>query len=142
MMKFDLLDPRCESLHKRSQLPNLGIRAIGLISALSLALILVAEFGNGLIPIISAAEPGVSRPELRSNTANSLSIEWIPRTAPGNYGQLPMSFEPNAGQTDARVQFLSRGAGYTLFLTDHEAVLSLQDLDGAPKAGENLRRSP
>ena len=142
MMKFDLLGPRCESLHKRSQLPNLGIRAFVLIFAVSIAFILVGEFGNGLIPIISAAEPGVSRPELRSNSANSPSIGGIPRTAPANYGQLPMSFEPNAGQTDARVQFLSRGAGYTLFLTDHEAVLSLQDLVGEPKAAENLRLSP
>ncbi len=142
MMKFDLLGPRCESLHKRSQLPNLGIRAFVLIFALSVGLILVGEFGNGLIPITSAAEPGVSSPELGRNSANSPSIGAIPRTAPGNYGQLPMSFEPNAGQTDARVQFLSRGKGYTLFLTEHEAVLSLQDLNGAPKAAENLRLSP
>src|SRR5437899_453391 len=140
MMKFDLLGPRCESLHKRSQLPNLGIRAFVLIFVV--ALILVGEFGNGLIPITSAAEPGVSSPELGRNSANCPSIGGIPRTAPGNYGQLPMSFEPNAGQTDARVQFLSRGKGYTLFLTDHEAVLSLQDLDGEPKAAENLRLSP
>ena len=31
------------------------------------------------------------------------------------YGKLPLSFEANRGQTDARVQFLSRGRGYTLF---------------------------
>ncbi len=42
------------------------------------------------------------------------------------FGLLPMSFEPNAGQTDPRVRFLSRGRGYTLFLTDTEAVLSLR----------------
>jgi len=42
-----------------------------------------------------------------------------------NYGQIPLSFEPNAGQTDARVKFLSRGPGYTVFLTNDEAVLSL-----------------
>src|SRR3989442_10753480 len=30
--------------------------------------------------------------------------------------RLPMQFEPNAGQTDSQVQFLSRGPGYTLFL--------------------------
>jgi beta-propeller repeat-containing protein/WD40 repeat protein len=41
------------------------------------------------------------------------------------FAGLPMSFEANQGQTDARVQFLSRGAGYTLFLTHDEAVLSL-----------------
>jgi uncharacterized repeat protein (TIGR01451 family) len=41
------------------------------------------------------------------------------------YGQLPLSFEANAGQTDKRVKFLSRGSGYSLFLTPNEAVLAL-----------------
>ena len=42
-----------------------------------------------------------------------------------SYGKLPISFEVNQGQTDGSVQFLARGAGYTLFLTAGEAVLSL-----------------
>ena len=42
------------------------------------------------------------------------------------YGKLPLSFEANRGQTDARVKFLSRGSGYTLFLTGDEAVFSLR----------------
>ncbi len=42
------------------------------------------------------------------------------------YGKLPLSFEVNQGQTDERVKFLSRGAGYNLFLTATEAVLSLE----------------
>jgi hypothetical protein len=41
------------------------------------------------------------------------------------YGQLPLSFEPNRGQTDARVDFVSRGPGYTLFLGPGEATLAL-----------------
>ena len=40
------------------------------------------------------------------------------------YGRLSLSFEPNRGQTDGQVQFLSRGWGYTLFLTANQAVLS------------------
>jgi hypothetical protein len=43
-----------------------------------------------------------------------------------SYAKLPLSFEANGGQTDRRVKFLSRGRGYTLFLTDREAVLALQ----------------
>src|SRR6266567_6863537 len=39
---------------------------------------------------------------------------------------LPMQFEPNSGQTDEPVLFLSRGSGYTLFLTPTQAVLSLR----------------
>jgi len=42
------------------------------------------------------------------------------------YGKLPLSFEANRGQTDAHVQFISRGSGYTLYLTATEAVLTLQ----------------
>jgi uncharacterized repeat protein (TIGR01451 family) len=39
--------------------------------------------------------------------------------------KIPMSFEANEGQTAKQVQFLSRGAGYTLFLTNDSAVLAL-----------------
>jgi hypothetical protein len=41
------------------------------------------------------------------------------------FGKFPMRFETNRGQTDGRVDFISRGKGYTLFLADGEAVLSL-----------------
>ncbi len=55
-----------------------------------------------------------------------------PRSAPraqlnDGYGRLPLSFEENRGQTDPRVKFLSRGSGYSLFLTATEAVLKLRD---------------
>ena len=43
-----------------------------------------------------------------------------------SYGKLPLSFEANQGQTDARVRFLARGDGYTIFLTDDEAILTLR----------------
>src|ERR1039458_2140359 len=42
-----------------------------------------------------------------------------------SYGKLPLAFEANRGQTDARVKFLSRMGGYTLLLTEDEAVLTL-----------------
>ena len=48
------------------------------------------------------------------------------------YGKLPLSFEINQGQTDPRVKFLSRGSGYSLFLTGNEAVLTL--LKGSPRS--------
>src|ERR1700676_4531925 len=40
---------------------------------------------------------------------------------------LPLSFEPNRGQTDESVQYLSRAPGYTLLLTTREVVLSGSD---------------
>ncbi len=42
------------------------------------------------------------------------------------YASLPLSFTANRGQTDARVKFISRGSGYTVFLTSKEAVLMLR----------------
>ncbi len=55
------------------------------------------------------------------------------------YGKLPLSFELNRGQTDARVKFLSRGSGYTLFLTRTEAVLALRNSQRAEDAAEKER---
>jgi hypothetical protein len=46
-----------------------------------------------------------------------------------NYGKLPLAFEANHGQADPSVKFLSRGSGYSLFLTDSEAVLALGTAD-------------
>src|ERR1039458_8213301 len=43
-----------------------------------------------------------------------------------NYGKLPLGFEPNRGQTDTRVQFVSRGAGYTIFLSPTSVTFALQ----------------
>ena len=41
------------------------------------------------------------------------------------YSQLPISFELNQGQADPGVDFLSRGRGFTLFLSAGEGVVSL-----------------
>jgi len=43
-----------------------------------------------------------------------------------SYGKLPLSFEINQGQTNPTAKFLSRGRGYSLFLTGNEAVLALR----------------
>src|SRR5437660_3053938 len=47
------------------------------------------------------------------------------------FGHLPMSFEPNQGQSDSRVKFLARGNGYGLYLTPTEAALTLPDASKA-----------
>ncbi len=43
-----------------------------------------------------------------------------------SYGRLPLTFEPNRGQADDSVKFVSRGAGYALLLKSTEAVLQLR----------------
>ncbi|MBI3804729.1 MAG: SBBP repeat-containing protein [Nitrospirae bacterium] len=50
-----------------------------------------------------------------------------------SYGKLPLSFEANTGQSDPAVQFLSRGAGYILYLTHTDAILTLTKASEAPK---------
>lgn len=57
-----------------------------------------------------------------------------------SYGQLPLSFEINQGQSDKTVNFLSRGWGYTLFLTPTEAVLALRKPVAKPGAKAEKRR--
>ncbi len=52
--------------------------------------------------------------------------ESAPATATAGQQQQALSFEINQGQADSRVKFLSRGRGYSLFLTANEAVLKLQ----------------
>jgi hypothetical protein len=55
------------------------------------------------------------------------------------FGRLPLSFEVNQGQTNAEVKFLSRGKGYTLFLTPNEAVLSLKRSQKSDTALQSLK---
>ena len=42
-----------------------------------------------------------------------------------SYGRRQLSFEPNRGQADARVNFLARGGGYSLFLQPTQAMFAL-----------------
>ncbi|MBI3245699.1 MAG: hypothetical protein HYZ50_04225 [Deltaproteobacteria bacterium] len=58
------------------------------------------------------------------------------------YAHLPLHFEPNQGQTDERVHFLSRGRGYTLFLTSTEAVLTLQNPEARIQKSESQHPTP
>src|ERR1019366_9688796 len=44
------------------------------------------------------------------------------------------------GQTDPRVKFISRGAGYTLFVTPDEAVLALSESQKNAPMPDRLRR--
>ncbi len=59
-------------------------------------------------------------------TLSALAQAPLPsRQVAVNYGKLPLGFEPNQGQTDARVRFISRGAGYAIFLSPTSATFAL-----------------
>jgi hypothetical protein len=58
------------------------------------------------------------------------------------YGQLPLRFEANQGQTAAQVSYLARGSGYTVFLTATEAVMTLQATPPAQADGSSGNAQP
>jgi hypothetical protein len=58
-----------------------------------------------------------------------------------SYGKLPMRFEANQGQSGEEARFLSRGAGYSLFLTPNEAVLRLRIADRGWRSEEGASYS-
>src|SRR5438477_898034 len=78
-----------------------------------------------------------TKPFVRTPTAVQKSVAHdvtasAPATTPAdrarvaaNFANLPLSFEPNLGQTDPQVKFLSKNTHYNLFLTSDEAVFTL-----------------
>src|SRR6267378_6472265 len=95
------------------------LRLISLCTTLLSTMVLAQSTSVSLIspPLVqkSAVANGLSQPDpaVQAKVAES-------------YARLPLSFEANHGQTDRRVKFLSRGSGYSLFLTANETVLSLR----------------
>lgn len=51
---------------------------------------------------------------------------FVRKAAAARLASLPMDFEPNRGQVNARAKYIARGAGYSVFLTRDEAVISLE----------------
>jgi len=98
--------------------------AIGLASWPMLPSKSVGRLGP-LIARDTAHTPAQAQPPVSVNTSTAPD-EATRARARKAYGQLPLSFEANQGQTDAQVRFLARGSGYSLFLTSTEAILSLK----------------
>lgn len=66
--------------------------------------------GAGLLGLLLLAGPVEV-----AGAAHASGREW---------SRQPLAFEANRGQVDARVRFVARGAGYTVFLTPTEAVVA------------------
>jgi hypothetical protein len=82
-----------------------------------------------LVPMTAA--PGFT---FSINGAGDQADPKVQTKIPDSYATLPLSFEANYGQTDARVKFLSCVRGCTLFLTQDEAVLTLDEKVDTRKA--------
>jgi Beta-propeller repeat len=118
----------------KTHLPDCMRRFLGAAGILLFVTSFFLLSGNGAAQLSQpAATPGSAKAsDGRASRVNSLvSPDAASRSGlVAAYGKLPLSFEANQGQTDAQVKFLSRGSGYTLFLTGHEAVLALQKAEG------------
>ncbi len=90
------------------------------------SLLLFSVFAAAVLTPPGDNQPGkaaASVPEVKLRRAPAGKIPAGNISA--SFARLRLSFEANQGQTDAQVKFLSRGRGYTLFLTPAEAVLAL-----------------
>ena len=107
--------------------------------------------GNGLKAAVVAAAmlatAGVvfyfsTTVNVNANATKASKVEPASRQAlSARAVSLPMFFEPNQGQTDPRVKFLARGAGYGLFLTGDEAVLELHRAASIQHSAPGSQRS-
>jgi Beta-propeller repeat len=83
--------------------------------------------------VFSLVIPFQPRVETEIQTGEIVSVEnpeQIKEKALAGYENLPLSFEVNQGQTDESVKFLARSSGFSLFLTEKEAVLKLRKKKG------------
>lgn len=68
----------------------------------------------------------------RPTPASSLTVPSQAGQGRPNYGNKPLLFEANQGQTDSQVKFLSQGNGYAMFLTSGSMVLSFRPMEATP----------
>lgn len=91
-------------------------------SRVTRAISLVATFTIGLAALVIAAPSAAQRPAGSGSAGQTQEGAQVKV----RHAEIPLSFEPNMGQADGRVKFLSRGSGYELFLTADKAVLLLK----------------
>ncbi|MDQ4132268.1 MAG: SBBP repeat-containing protein [Actinomycetota bacterium] len=108
--------------------------------AMAAAATIVATVATGIAP------PGTAVTQMRpvppaaggfidtqvATWAPSLALDWHRHHRANDYGQLPLSFEPNVGQAGSdTVRFLARGRGYGLEVEPAGARLALAKPGGA-----------
>lgn len=82
----------------------------------------------------------LAAPRERGARTGDVSVKWDGKHAGSSrwarlYGKLPLRFEAVQGQSDGKVKYLARGAGYALFLSDGEAVMRLERSSGMKRVG-------
>ncbi len=106
-----------------------GYRALGVM-------LFAAVAGMAILFGIGFYAPGIARGKGLLSSAAAHNSRLCPSLRLA-LTKVPAPFEANRGQTNPRVKFLSHGPGYTLFLTETQAVLSLTEPDA--KSGHGGR---
>src|SRR5687768_16672450 len=89
--------------------PNIRLRAFFFVSLLALPLLVLPVSLSKLWDTRAAVAPLVPGLPLTNETL----------------GKLSLSFEPNAGQTNPSVKYMTHASGGTMYFTPSEVVLSL-----------------
>ncbi|MGB7924488.1 MAG: carboxypeptidase regulatory-like domain-containing protein [Pyrinomonadaceae bacterium] len=76
-------------------------------------------------PAVATRPEAAKRSDAAADARSSKPKQTEQERAAEAYGKLPLSFEANQGQTDARVKYITRGRNYGLYLTQDEAVMVL-----------------
>jgi len=136
---------------KLQEVKLFALLLLGVLAIVSLSRWLFLPAGASLRPLSDKID--FSKPSLAQGAPSKLSIleptspsplapfshkhseKAVEARAVELYGKLPLSFEANQGQTHEEVKFLSRGKGYTLFLTSTEAVMVLRKPRAADSSG-------
>jgi hypothetical protein len=85
------------------------------------------------LPVVLISGPARSKPNNRALPKNAQTLPPTPpRRAANMLADLPLVFEPNLGQTDPQVRFLTRASGMIAFLTDRENVMVLSRRKDTP----------
>ncbi len=102
----------------------------------------IAVFGMGLVSTSrNSSSPALKKSNVSSKITQPNQSALIKLNQ--NYGKIPLYFEPNEGQFNPQVKFISRGSGYSLFITPSEAVFVLkhgEPKDLSRKAGSQSRK--
>ncbi|HWO30920.1 MAG TPA: hypothetical protein VNO32_19160, partial [Candidatus Acidoferrum sp.] len=106
-------------MQTKSPLVRIAIMAGVLLAILALFLSVQMQRRAHSFASIAPASPVAAK--LATPLSPAQKEDWA-----RGYAKLPLAFEANQGQTASDVRFLSRGDGYSLFLTGQEAVLALR----------------
>ena len=88
---------------------------VPVLAVIAIALLILSPARRGAA--YSASSPAIAS---QAKTVTPAARARLQAT----FAALPLAFEQNQGQTDPQVKYMARANGYTLFLTNHDAVFA------------------